>query len=129
MVEHGATTVEGSGVDGDEEGTREVGYPREYAPIQRVLKASDGGEHGERAEDLRDVAVFLSEVVKRASKLGEVWDGGAVVAAHAEEAGGLLLATRDRRGRHVEDSAGATRVGANTIAANLVAEPGESSEP
>ena len=129
LVEDGAAAMEGGGVDGDEKWAREVGDAREDATVQRVLQTRNRSEHGERAEDLRDVAVFLSEVVKRASKLGEVWDGGAVVAAHAEEAGGLLLATRDGRGRHVEDSAGATRVGANTIAANLVAEPGESSEP
>ena len=125
LVEHGATTVEGSGVDGDEEGTREVGYPREYASIQRVFKASDRGEHGERLEDLRDVAVFLCEVVEGASELGEMWDGGAVVATHAKEASGLLGVACDDGGGHVEDSAGAARVGADAIAANLISEPSQ----
>ena len=125
MVEHGATTVEGSGVDGDEEGTREVGYPREYAPIQRVLKASDGGEHGERLKGLRDVAVFLCEVVEGPSELGEMRDGGAVVATHAKEAGGLLGVTRDDGGGHVENGTRAARVGADAIAAKLISEPSQ----
>ena len=93
-----------------------------------MLETGDGGEHGEGAKDLGGVAVLLGEVVERGGKLGEVGDGGAVVAAHAEEAGGLLGTTRDDMWRHVDDGLRAAGVRADTVAAELVAKPHQAAE-
>ena len=128
LVEYSTAAMQSGGIDRDEKSAGEVGYPRKYSSVKGVLQCGDGGKHGKRAEDLRDIAILGRQVIEGAGELREVWDRGPVVPAHSEEASGLLGALDDDGDGHVNNCGGSAGVRSDAVAAELVAEPDKAAE-